>query len=62
MIKRAIGFKIHDWKHLWWLFKNMNSQLFKGNYLEAYDSWMWIKIHFCYDSKKKQEVRDDTEV
>lgn len=52
MIKRVIGFRGHDWKHIWTLFKNMHVQMFKGDFNEAYDAWMWIKIHFSYDSRR----------
>lgn len=48
--RRIMGFKSHDWKHLWFLFKNMHIQLFKGDLLEAYDAWMWIRVHLSYDS------------
>lgn len=53
VIKRALHFDRRDWKHVWWLFKNMWVNLAKGDLTEAYDAWMWIVVHFSYDSTLK---------
>ncbi|MGG5341159.1 hypothetical protein IGI58_003615 [Enterococcus sp. AZ020] len=54
MFKRIINFKMSDWKHIWWLWKNMHIQFFKGNFSESYEAWMWILVHLSYDSEKKE--------
>ena len=51
MIKRILGFKLHDWKHVGFLLRNCIRQLFKGEFNEAIDALYWIKIHLSYDSK-----------
>lgn len=53
MIKRILKFKKHDWQHIWGLVKDMHKQAFIGEFAEAYEAWMWIKVHFRYDSEKK---------
>lgn len=55
LIKRVMGFKSKDYKHLWFLFKNMHKQMFLGDYAEAYDAWMWIRVHFAYDGRWVEE-------
>lgn len=55
IIKRIFAFDSRDWKHLWFLFKNMNKQLLKGDYAEAYDAWMWIRVHLTYEGKWKED-------
>ncbi|EPH89725.1 hypothetical protein D922_03393 [Enterococcus faecalis 06-MB-DW-09] len=55
VIKRIFTFDSRDWKHLRFLFKNMIKQLFKGDYAEAYDAWMWIRIHLTYEGKWKDD-------
>lgn len=52
MIKRILKFKTHDWKHIYTLSKTMISNLIKLDFLEAYDSFMWIKVHLTYDSNR----------
>jgi hypothetical protein len=52
LIKRVLSFEKHDWKHVWFLFKNMVTQFIKGDLHESKDAFMWIKIHFTYDSQK----------
>lgn len=52
MIKRILKFKADDWKHIWFLFKNMIVQFLKGDFLEAKDAWYWIRIHVEFDSKR----------
>jgi len=55
MIKRIFSFNKKDWKHIWWLFINMNKQAFKTNFSESYEAWLFIKLHFKYDSKLIKE-------
>lgn len=56
LVKRVLSFDSRDWKHIWTLFKNMNKQLFwYQDYAEAYDSWMWIRIHFTYNGEWMEE-------
>ncbi|MGG5324334.1 hypothetical protein IGJ83_000730 [Enterococcus pernyi] len=55
VIKGIFSFDSRDWKHLWFLFKNMHKQLFwYQDYGEACDSWMWIRIHLTYEGKWKE--------
>ena len=51
IVKRVLSFDHRDWKHVWFLFKNMNIQLLKGDFAEAYDAWMWIRVHLIYEGK-----------
>lgn len=51
MIKRIFSFNKKDWKHIWWLFINMIKQALKFNFSESYEAWLFIKLHFTYDSK-----------
>lgn len=53
MIKRILKFDKDDWDHVWWLFKNMCRSIWNYDFGEAYESWLWIKIHFQYDHTKK---------
>lgn len=50
---RILKFDKNDWKHVTWLFKNMIKQLFKGDFHEAREAFIWIKIHCTYDSKRR---------
>lgn len=41
-----------DWKHISWLFRNMVKQFCIGNVEGVKESWMWIRIHCLYKSRK----------
>jgi hypothetical protein len=49
---QILKFKRDDWKHVWWLFKNMIYQLSIGDFKESKEAWYWIKIHCTYPSNK----------
>ena len=53
MIKRIINFDKEDWKHIWWLFKNMIKQFMLFNFKESHEAFLWIKIHLMYDNRRK---------
>lgn len=53
-MKRVLTFNKQDWKHIGFLTKNMFIQFFKGDLAESYEAWMWIKVHFSYDSTRKE--------
>ena len=56
MLKRIANFDTEDWKHIWWLFKNMLKQFFiECDFEEAKLAWLFITMHFCYDSHRKDD-------
>lgn len=52
MIKRVLKFNKQDWKHVWWLFRNMIKQFVLFNFSEAEESWFFLKLHFTHDHTK----------
>jgi len=56
VLKRIWNFDKQDMKHMKWLFKQLFKHFFIGVFIgnmdEFVDTWFWIKIHCCYDSKK----------
>jgi len=46
------SFDKKDWKHIFWLFGIMIKNLLKGDFHEAHESYLWIKIHCEYESKR----------
>lgn len=51
MIKRIMKFQKHDWIHILTLFKSGVINLIKMDFIEAKDSFYWIKVHLSYDSE-----------
>ncbi len=55
MLKRIWNFDEKDIKHMGFLIKNLFKQFFigiaTGNMNDFIDTWFWIKIHCCYNSK-----------
>lgn len=47
-----LNFNKQDWKLISWLFKNMIKQFYVGNIEGVKESWMWIKFHCHYKSKR----------
>jgi len=52
MIKRILHFDKQDWKHCWWLFRNMIKQFILLEFHESEEAWFWLKIHLTNDSKR----------
>lgn len=52
MIRRIVGFRKNDWKHIGFLAKNMFKQILRGNLHEAKEVCVFIKIYTSYDSKR----------
>ena len=50
-ITRIMSFESHDWEHIWWLCKNMCKRFVLCDFEEAHEAWLFIKLHFSYDSK-----------
>ncbi len=48
-------FNKNDWQHVAWLFKNMIKQFFLGDFHEAREAFLWIKIHCIYESKRNDQ-------
>lgn len=46
IIKNIFQFQIHDWKHVFWLFRKGMKNLFLLNLDDAKGSFFWIKMHF----------------
>jgi hypothetical protein len=53
MIKRVMKFDKQDWKHCWWLFRNMIKQFLLLEFAESYEAWLLLKLHITYDSNKR---------
>ncbi len=51
IIKNIFQFQIHDWKHVFWLFRKGMKNLFLMNLDDAQASFFWLKMHFLYDSE-----------
>ena len=52
ILKRIWNFDKQDMKHVGWLFKQLIVSFFKGDLDGVEESWMFIKLHCYYDSKK----------
>ncbi len=52
VLKRLVNFNKKDWKHVWWLFKNMIKQFFIGDLHESKEAYLFLKIHLSYDSTR----------
>lgn len=52
MIKRITSFKNDDWRHIFFLLKNVAKNFFKGDFHEASDALYWIRVHLSFDSNK----------
>ncbi|UYL12624.1 hypothetical protein DUT89_10035 [Bacillus subtilis] len=52
MIKRIMSFKYDDWRHIFFLLKNVAKNFFKGDFHEASDALYWIRVHLSFDSNK----------
>lgn len=53
MIKRILNFDKEDWKHCWWLFRNMIKQFILMDFKESEEAWLLLKLHLSYDSDRK---------
>ena len=51
MIKRMINFKMHDWKHVFWLFKQMVKSYLTLDYQGFAEAKFFLKLHLTCDSK-----------
>lgn len=58
ILKRIWNFDKEQWNLLMFFIKNLFKQLFigiaVGNLSEFIDTWQWLKMHCCYDSKLKE--------
>jgi hypothetical protein len=52
IIKRVLNFDKDDWKHCHWLFRSMVKKFFILEFNDAYESWLFLKLHLTHDSKK----------
>lgn len=52
MLKRILNFDKQDWKHVRFLFGNMIKQWILMDYNESKEAWIFLKLHFTYDSKR----------
>lgn len=49
---QIINFDKQDWKHVWWLLKNMIYQFTIGDFEESKEAWYWLKMHCTYPSNR----------
>lgn len=52
MIKRILGFKSDDWRHISWLMKQHTKALFRRDWDDARICRLCIKLHLSYDCHK----------